>query len=134
MAKTTIKAAGDAFVLTSAAKFEDIQNIIKYGKNKALALVDPETKDTYFAVGISKNQASANKNGVEFTGANSGGFAEGTFSFPEKNMSKEKKEAHLTDKFAGVLGNLTLVEKQIVAELTKLTAELAQVKETIVVE
>ena len=110
--KATITALGDAFVLTAGFKYETVKNLIKYGKENALTLVDPETKDPYFRVSVG-TEAEASKYGVVFTGANKQGFAECTGSFPSIGMSEEKKAAYLRDYYALVLANLNEVQAQV---------------------
>lgn len=128
--KATIKALGDAFVITAGFKLETIKNLIKYGKESALKLVDKETKEPYFAV-ITADETQISKFGIAFTGANEDGYAECTGYFPKASMSKEKKKDFLRDNFAYVVSHLNQVQAQVEAEEKALNTVIATVDEAI---
>ena len=65
MAKTTI--AGNSFVVTSDIAMADLETVKKY-RPSALVLVDEETKEPYFKVGISSGDSSLNDHGISFGG------------------------------------------------------------------
>ena len=128
-----IKAVGDAYVITAGFKFETVVNLIKYGKDAALTLVEPETKDPYFAVSVGK-VAEASKYGIVFTGADKNGFAQCTGSFPKVNMSEADKAAYLKDTYAYTLANLTLIATQIVDAEKELESLMKAVDASITIE
>lgn len=128
-----IKAVGDAYVITAGFKFDTVVNLIKYGKDAALTLVDLETKDPYFAVSVGKT-AEASKYGVVFTGADKNGFAQCTGSFPKLNMSEAEKAAYLKDNYAYTLANLTGISAQIVDAEKTLESLMKAVDASITIE
>ena len=66
MAKITI--AGDAVVVTSAMKLEDLKTIAKY-RPQALQLMGGENnKEVVFAVGTARGSGSISKYGASFSG------------------------------------------------------------------
>lgn len=128
-----IRAVGDAYVITANFKFDTVVSLIKYGKDAALTLVDPETKDPYFAVSVGK-AAEASKYGIVFTGADKNGFAQCTGSFPKMNMSEADKSAYLKDTYAYTLANLTLISTQIVGAEKDLENLMKAVDASITIE
>ena len=124
--KTTIKTAGDAFVITAGFTLETVKDLIKYGKDNALKLVDKETKDPYFAIMVG-NETQISKFGIVFTGANRDGYAECTGYFPKNSMSEEAKKEFLRDNLAYVVTYLNEIQKQIEAEAVELQKVIAVV-------
>ena len=124
--KATIKSIGDAFVVTAGFKFETIENLVKYGKDKALFLTDKETKEPYFGVNAG-TCAEISRFGVTFTGANKEGYAECTGYFPKPAMTEEQKKEYLRNNFAYVITYLNEVQKQVEAEEKDLKALIATV-------
>ena len=110
--KTTIKTAGDAFVITAGFTLETVKDLIKYGKDNALKLVDKETKDPYFAIMVG-NETQISKFGIVFTGANRDGYAECTGYFPKNSMSEKAKKEFLRDNLAYVVTYLNELQKVI---------------------
>ena len=131
--KATIKAVGDAFVITAGFKFKTLKDLIKYGKSAALTLTDKETKEPYFKVNVGK-VAEATKYGIVFTGANKAGYAECTGTFPQVGMTEEKKTEYLKDNFALVLANVNTVQTQVTAAEKELNAVMEVVDASITVE
>ena len=124
--KTTIKTAGDAFVITAGFKLETVKNLTKYGKDNALKLVDKETKDPYFAVMVG-TETQISKFGIVFTGANRDGYAECTGYFPRNSMSEEAKKEFLRDNLAYAVNYLNEIQKQIETEAVELQKVIAVV-------
>lgn len=130
--KATIQTTGDAFVVTAGFKYETVQNLIKYGKEKALALVDEKTKEPYFGVNLG-DHTEISKYGITFTGANRNGYAECTGCFPEASWSDEEKKDFLRDRLAYVVTYLNEVQKQVEAEEKTLKAIIATVDAAITI-
>ena len=129
---TKIEAKGDAFVITSGIKYDDIQNLVKYGKGDALKLISKETKEEYFVVSI-KNKGAVNKYGIDFTSKTADGFAEVTMQFNKVNMSKDEKENYLKDNFAYIISYVDEVQKQVEAAIKDLNALMENAKKAITV-
>lgn len=131
--KATIKSVGDAFVVTAGFKFDVIKNLIKYGKEQALVLVDEKTKEPYFGVAIGTH-TEISRFGITFTGANREGYAECTGNFPKTSMSEEQKKEFLRDNLAYVVAYLGDVQKQVEAEGKALKAIIDAVDNAITIE
>lgn len=121
---TKIEAKGDAFIITAGIKYDDIQNLIKYGKGNALTLINKETKETIFVVDI-KSKGDVSKYGISFTSKNAQGFAEVTLNFKKLNMSKDEKTEYLKDNFAYVISYVDEIQKQV-EEAVKVLNKLMQ--------
>lgn len=131
--KTTIRTAGDAFVITAGFKLETVKNLAKYGKDNALKLVDKETKDPYFAVMTGKD-TQISKFGVVFTGANRDGYAECTGFFPKTSMSEEAKKEFLRDNLAFAVNHINKIQEQIEEADVELQKVIATVDEAITIQ
>ena len=131
--KATIVAHGDAYVITADFKLKTIKDLIKYGKESALTLIDTETKDPYFSVKTGK-VAEASKYGVVFTSANRQGLAQCTGTFPAVGMTEEKKTEFLKDNFALVIANLNEVAKQVATAEKELNGIMEVVDASITIE
>jgi hypothetical protein len=130
--KATIKSIGDAFVVTAGFKYETAKNLIKYGKENALVLVDEKTKDPYFGV-VLGDTTEISRFGITFTGANKEGYAECTGCFPKTSMSDEEKKAFLRDNLAYAVSYLNEVQKQVEAAEKDLKAIIATVDNAITI-
>lgn len=131
--KATIKSVGDAFVVTAGFKFSTIKNLIKYGKDKALTLVNEKTNEPYFGVTVGTH-TEISRFGITFTGANRDGFAECTGHFPKTSMTEEQKKEFLRDNLAYAISYLNDVQKQIEAESKALKAIIDTVDNAITIE
>ena len=131
--KATIKSVGDAFVVTAGFKFNTIKNLIKYGKDKALTLVNEKTNEPYFGVTVGTH-TEISRFGITFTGANRDGFAECTGHFPKASMPEEQKKEFLRDNLAYAISYLNDVQKQIEAEDKTLKAIIDTVDNAITIE
>lgn len=129
-AKATITALGDAFVITAGFKLKTIKNLMKYGKDTALKLIDKESKEEYFRVTAGK-AAEASKYGVVFTSANKAGYAECTGLFPKAEMTEEKKKEYLVDNYAFVIAHLNTVQEQVAMAEKELEGVMSVVDESI---
>jgi hypothetical protein len=117
MAKTTI--AGNSYVITSDVAMSDLETVQKY-RPSALALVDEETKETYFKVGI--GSSSANDHGISFGGVTNDDkkLATATLSIP---ADVEDAKEFVLDKAGLALANLGKIEAGIATALKDIKAE-----------
>ena len=127
MAKVTI--AGNSFVITGAVSMTDLQTVKKY-RPSALAITDPETKETLFRVGIGSN--SANDHGVSFGGVSNGDAKLATATLPIPTDVEDAKE-YVLDKAGLALVNLEKVEGEIVEVLEDIRKERSSIAESITV-
>lgn len=126
MAKITI--AGDAIVVTSAKKLEDIKAVEKY-RPKALCIYDTDEeghKVEAFRVGIAKEKGSINKYGASFGSATHDGAALATITIDIPKGTTDAK-AYAAELIGTAINNLEKVEAQIAPALEEVAAEKAAV-------
>jgi len=129
-AKVTI--AGDAVVITSELKLEDIQTISKY-RPKALTLMGGENnKEPIFVLGTSAD-GSINKYGASFSGVARDGSGKATITMMMRGNTAEIKEA-VADKFGAALISLGKLEAAMPAVLEEIAAERATIMANISVQ
>ena len=124
-----VKIAGNSYVVTSSVSMEDLETVRKY-RPAALALTDPETKETLFKVGVGAN--SVNDFGVSFGGVSNDEkkFAAATLPIP---ADVEDVKEYVLDKAGLALVNLNKVEAGIAAALTEVRAERDTIAKNITV-
>jgi len=117
MAKVTI--AGNSYVITSAVSMTDLETVKKY-RPSALAITDPETKETLFKVGLGSNSIS--DYGVCFGGVSNDEAKLATATLPIPADVEDAKEFILD--IAGLaIANLNKVEAGIEEALEEIRAE-----------
>ncbi|MCL2217745.1 MAG: hypothetical protein FWB91_12110 [Defluviitaleaceae bacterium] len=117
MAKVTI--AGNSYVITSAVSMADLETVKKY-RHSALAITDPETKESLFKVALGSNSVS--DFGVCFGGVSNDEAKLATATLPIPSDCEDAKEFVL-DKAGLALANLNKVEAGITEALKEIRAE-----------
>ena len=117
MAKVTI--AGNSYVVTSAVSMADLETVKKY-RPSALAITDPETKETLFKLGLGSNSIS--DYGICFGGVSNdeAKLATSTLSIPH---GTEDAKDFILDKAGLAIANLNKVEAGIAEALDEIKAE-----------
>ena len=117
MAKVTI--AGNSYVITSSVSMADLETVKKY-RPSALAITDPETKETLFKVGVGSN--SVNDFGISFGGVSNDDkkLAAATLSIP---ADVEDAKEYVLDKEGLAIANLNKVEAGIAEALKDIRTE-----------
>lgn len=118
--KTTarVRILGNAFVITSKLKFENIKKMEKLS-NETLCLVEIEKDDTInevFRISTGK-VASISPYGITYNEANTEGYAIATSTFP---ADVTDKKAFIKDNLAKVMLMLDELEAHIAEDLVKL--------------
>ena len=127
MAKIVI--AGDAVVVKSSLKLEDIKTIAKY-QPKALTLMGGEDgKEPIFAVGVSTDAGDITVYGASFGRADAEGKAIITMVTP--GVPTEKAKEWVADKLGAAITNLNALEAKLPGVLADIAAERAVVMENI---
>ena len=124
-----VRKFGEAVVITSAAKLEDIKKLAKYRPEALILYSEGEEKEPVFAVGLSgKKTGSISKYGVEFGGASEDGFAQVTtlYAGPEENV----REA-LADTIGPQVVLLSKLEETFPAVLEQIDADIAEIMASI---
>jgi len=125
MAKVTI--AGNSYVIASSVAMADLEAVKKYRPSE-LTLVDEETKEPYFKVGIGSN--SLTDHGVSFGGVSNDEEKAATATLPIPADVEDAKE-YVLDKAGLAIANLNKVEKGIAAALEEIKAERDAIAENI---
>lgn len=132
MAKITI--AGDAVVVTSAIKLEDLKTIKKY-RPEALTLKGGEdNKEEIFKVSVTDGDGSINKFGATFGSATRDDAKLATFTMVINGIGEgaDIKDV-VADKIGSSIINLNKLEASLPAVIEEITAEKASVLEKITV-
>lgn len=129
MAKITI--AGDAVVVTSALKLEDIKTVEKY---RPQALVLMEEEEPIFAICTTKGAGSINENGASFGREthDANKFASITMIDIAGKSSEEIKEK-VADELGSAIINLNKLEAALPAVLEEIAADKALVMSNITI-
>lgn len=121
MAKLTI--TGNAAVITSGLKTEDIKKVAKY--NPAGMVVvnkdDEGKKKEVFRIAYDEKGGSLNQNGACFNATNSAGFA--TLTVDMGTMDADKREAAAKEKFGYGLIALNALEASFGEAVKKVTSD-----------
>ena len=125
MAKVTI--AGNSYVITSAVAMADLEAVKKF-RPSALAITDPETKETLFKVGL--GSSSVSDYGISFGGVSNGEDKLATATLPIPADVEDAKEFVL-DKAGLAIANLNKVEAQITGALEEIRIERDIIAENI---
>ena len=127
MANITI--AGNSYVIASDIAMQDLEAVKKY-RPTALTLIDEETKEPYFKVGIGGN--SLNDHGISFGGISNDEekVATATLTIP---ADVEDKKEYVCDKAGIALMNLHKIEAGITKAMEEINAELTALAERIIV-
>jgi len=125
MAKVTI--AGNSYVITSAVSMADLETVKKY-RPSALAITDPETKETLFKVGLGSN--SITDYGVSFGGVSNDETKMAIATLPIPTDVEDAKE-FILDKAGMALVQLEKVEAGINEALEEIRAERTSIAESI---
>ena len=127
MAKIVI--AGDAVVVKSELKLEDIKTIAKY-EPKALTLMGGEDgKEPIFAVGLTTDAGDININGASFGKADADGKA--TITMVMQGVPTEKAKDWVADCLGSAIMHLNALEAKLPEVLSGISAKRAAVMEGI---
>lgn len=124
MAKIVI--AGDAVVVTSALKMEDLRTIEKYRPNELVLKGGEDGKEPVFAIGTTDGPGSINSVGASFGRETHDANKLATITMCTGNVSGDIKE-WVTDR----LGSAIISLNQLEAKLPAVLAEIAAQKETV---
>lgn len=124
MAKIVI--AGDAVVITSAIKLEDLRNVAKY-RPEALVLKGGEDgKEQIFRVGVCNGVGDINQYGAAFGNATRDDSKLATITLVAPGVEGDIKE-FVADKLGSALINLNKLEETLPGVVQSIAAEKAQV-------
>jgi hypothetical protein len=125
----TITIAGNCYVVTSGVSLTDLELIRKH-RPKSLKIVDEETKEELFAVGLGSNSLS--NFGVSFGGASHDEKKLATVTLPIPGDVEDAQE-FVTEKAGVALVNLNRIEASLGGVLEQIRGEHKKVKDSITV-
>lgn len=131
MAKVTI--VGNAAVITSTLKYEDIKTVAKYRPADLILKGGEDGKEPIFAIAAGEGNGDINANGAVFGGASRDEekLAQIT-EVVNANGATDVKEL-IADQLGGALVNLAKLEEKLPAVIAEINAEKASVLECITV-
>lgn len=121
-----VKKFGEAVVITSAAKLEDIKKIAKYCPEALTLFSEDEEKEPLFGVGVAGNRSGCvSKSGIEFGGASEDGYAQATtvYTGPADGV-----KAALADSLGPQIVMLNKLEATFPAVLEAIDADVAAIE------
>lgn len=124
-----IKIVGDAMVVVSEAKLQDIKTLEKYAP-EALSLTNKDG-ERYFTIATTDGNGSVSKYGVAFSGKTTEGNATITMCIPS---NVEDKHKYAVDKIGMAVMAVNEVEEQIKNAIGSVNDKLALVDSAIEVE
>lgn len=127
MAKIII--AGDAMVIESAAKLEDIKTLEKHNP-KALALYEEDGKTEAFKVGTTKGEGCINAFGASFGSVSKNGSGKAIITMKIPADVTDAK-AYAEDTVGTAIISLNAVEAQFETALAKVAQDKTAVRECI---
>lgn len=129
-----INVIGDAVVVTSELKLEDIKLVKKYRPN-ALTLfeeIDGQKEPVFAVTAAECGSGDINEYGASFGGETRDGEKHATITTILKGAPADLKE-YLADKLGGPLMKLNKVEQQVPAVLAEIAAEKQAVMDQITI-
>lgn len=123
MAKITI--AGNAVVITSAMKLEDIRTIKKYRPSALILMGGEDGKDQVFAINVGE-RGDVNKYGAVFAEETRNDDKLATVTTTVSYTGNDIKD-YVADKFGVTITNLNKLEAVLPAVLEEITNEKAEI-------
>ncbi len=123
----TITIAGGCFVVTSDVTMADLE-LVKKHRPKALKIVDEETKEELFAVGVGSNSLS--DYGVSFGGVSNDELKLASVTLPIPSDVEDAQE-YVAEKAGVAVVNLNRIETGIDEVLAEIRAEHKKVTDSI---
>lgn len=128
MAKITI--LGDAVVVTSAMKLEDLRTIQKYRPDALVLKGGEDGKEPIFAIHTTKGNGSINQYGASFSAETRDEAKLATITVVASNVEGDIKE-FIADKLGSAIINLNKLEATLPAVVQAVNEEKAQVMNAI---
>lgn len=124
----SVKKFGEAVVITSGLKLEDIRKIAKYRPEALVLLSEGEEKEPVFCIAPCEKRAGGiSKYGAEFGGCDANGFAQVTMAYAGPDGDEETVKAAIADSIGGAVNMLTRLEAGLPAVVRQIDAEIAAI-------
>ena len=131
MAKVVI--AGEAVVITSTLKLEEIKNIAKYRPAELTLKGGENGKEPIFAIAPTTGAGSINQNGASFGREASDGSGLACVTMVKSGVPTEEVKEWAADTLGSAIINLNALEAKLPEVLDAIAAEKATVMENITV-
>lgn len=129
MAKVVI--AGDALVVTSSLKLEDIKTIAKYRPKELILLGGEDNKEPIFALGVTKGAGSINNVGVSFSKETYDDKKLATLTININSGDGVNPVDWVADQYGAAIMHLNKIEAKLPAVLESIAKEKAAVVSSI---
>lgn len=130
MAKIVI--AGDAVIITSALKLEDIKTIAKYRPKELVLKGGEDGKEPIFAVGVTNGPGNINEVGASFGRESHDDEKLAVITMVTDGVTGDVKE-WVADRIGGAIMNLNALEQKLPAVLEEISGQKAAVMDSITV-
>lgn len=131
MAKITI--AGDAVVVTSALKLEDIKTIAKYRPKSLFLMGGDDGKEPIFGIGVTDGCGNINEVGASFGRESHDAEKLAVITMCTNGAVSGDIKEWVADHIGGAIINLNKLEEKLPAVLAEIEAEKAAVMSNIIV-
>lgn len=128
MAKIVI--AGDAVVITSAIKLEDLRNIKKYRPTALVLKGGEDGNEPIFAINVTNGNGDINQYGASFGAATRDDEKLATITLVAPGVEGDIKE-FVADKLGSALINLNKLEETLPGVIQSIASEKAQIMDNI---
>lgn len=128
MAKIVI--AGDAVVVTSAIKLEDLRNIKKYRPTALVLKGGEDGNEPIFAINVTNGNGDINQYGASFGAATRDDEKLATITLVAPGVEGDIKE-FVADKLGSALINLNKLEETLPGVIQSIASEKAQIMDNI---
>lgn len=125
-----ITVVGNAVVMTSTMKFDDLKAIAKYRKEALTLMGGKEGKEPIFTIDV-KDKGGINGNGITFAKSREGGLAQITVVLD--NVQGDIKE-YIADTYGAAINYVGALEETLPAVFEEIKAERATVMNSITVQ
>ncbi len=131
MAKIVI--AGDAAVITSALKLEDVRTVAKYRPDELVLKGGENGKEPVFAISVTEGAGKINQYGVSFSQETRDEAKLATLTILAKGVGDGDMKEWVADQYGKALICLNELEARLPAVLADIDAEKADVMRSITV-
>jgi hypothetical protein len=131
MAKITI--AGDAVVITSSLKLEEIKNIQKYRPDALVLKGGEDGKEPIYAIGVTDGTGSINNVGASFGREATDGSGLASITMVLSGIPAEDTKDWVADRLGSAIMNLNALEDKLPPVLHAIAADRATIMQNITV-
>lgn len=128
-----INVNGNAIVVTSALKLEDIKTVEKFRPEALEVYGGKDGKELVFSIGTTKGEGSISKYGISFGAGNLTGTGEACVTVMPKDVSADKVKEYIADNWGGALMHLKALETSVAAVLGEINTQKQAVMDSVTI-